>query len=277
MKQKIYTGPIQLKAGGKEGEFVAEFATLSVIDHDKDVTLPGAFHDGQETLVESWSHNYSELPVGKGVIHEKKNKAVIEGQFFLDTQSGLEHYKVVKALGPLQEWSYTFAIEKASQGRFEDQDVRFLEGLDVWGVAPVARGAGIDTRTTDIKGAKPYPNEHACRLRDPGDFQEGSFRRMTRYHEGKKYSVIMGKLEDEDTLTEQAYRYPKETWDAADARAHCKDHDGSFEAAAASSRSSQLEDQAVSMDKTGSGKSSEIVQAKIKILEIETGLEPVEE
>jgi hypothetical protein len=151
MKQKVYTGPIQLKADGKEGEFVAEFATISVIDHDKDVTLPGAFHDGQGTLIEPWNHNYGELPVGKGVIHEKKDKAVIEGQFFLDTQSGLEHYRVVKALGPLQEWSYTFEIEKASQGKFEDQDVRFLEGLDVWGVAPVTRGAGIDTRTTDIK------------------------------------------------------------------------------------------------------------------------------
>ena len=32
--------------------------------------------------------------------------------------------------------------------------MQFLRKLDVWGVAPVQRGAGIDTRTVDIKAAK---------------------------------------------------------------------------------------------------------------------------
>jgi len=77
----------------------------------------------------------------------------------------------------------------------------------------------------------PYPNEHACRLRDPNDFKEGSFRRTSREHEGKRYDVIMGRLKGETTMTEQAYRYPKDTWTAAEARSHCRDHDGSFEAA----------------------------------------------
>ena len=80
-------------------------------------------------------------------------------------------------------------------------------------------------------GEKPYPNFHACRLRDPGDFQADSFRRTTRDHEGKEYSVIMGKLDGETTMTEQAYRYAKGTWEADEARLHCESHDGSFEAA----------------------------------------------
>jgi HK97 family phage prohead protease len=86
----------------------------------------------------------------------------------------------------------------------------------------------------DVKGdevQKPYPNEHACRLRDPGDFDDGTFRRMKRKHDGKEYSVILGKLHGEDTMTEQAYRYAKDVWDAGSARTHCKDHGGSFEAA----------------------------------------------
>lgn len=77
----------------------------------------------------------------------------------------------------------------------------------------------------------PYEKEHACRLRDPDDFQEGSFRRVKRKHDGKEYSIIMGRLEDETTMTEQAYRYDKEIWTAPQAKSHCKDHDGSFEAA----------------------------------------------
>lgn len=82
---------------------------------------------------------------------------------------------------------------------------------------------------------RPYPNEHACRLRDPGDFQEDSFRRTERNHDGKKYSVIMGRLTGEDSLTEQAYRYGKDTWSADEARTHCSGHDGSFEAASEAS------------------------------------------
>jgi HK97 family phage prohead protease len=72
----------------------------------------------------------------------------------------------------------------------------------------------------------PYPNEHACRLREPGDFQEDSFRRVERKHEGKPYAVIMGKLKGESAMTEQAYRYPTAEWSAAEAREHCEAHDG---------------------------------------------------
>ena len=235
MEKKTYRGRLQLKAegDGPPGSFRAEFATLNVIDHDQDVTVPGAFHAGQEVVIEPWNHQWT-LPVGKGAIHEEDDKAVIEGQFFLDTQGGQEHYIVVKELGPLQEWSYTFNIEDSGQGKFGDpeQDVRFLRDLDVWGVAPVTRGAGIDTRTTDIKGLKPYPGEHACRLRSPDAFQADTFVRTTREHEGKEYSVIQGKLTGEDTLTDQAFRYPRETWDVEQARAHCEGHDGiSFEPA----------------------------------------------
>jgi hypothetical protein len=151
MKKSFY-GPIELKSNQK-GEFTAIFATLGVIDHDQDVTRPGAFIEGQETLIEPWNHRYDCPPVGKGVIHERGNKAIVEGKFFLDTVSGKEHYLVVKELGPLQQWSYTFEILKSSPGHMDGQDIRFLEKLDTWGIAPVSRGAGIDTGTQSIKAS----------------------------------------------------------------------------------------------------------------------------
>jgi len=162
--RKTYTGTMQLKefSGGQPGEFRCEFATLNVIDHDGDVTRAGAFRDGQEVWIEPWNHNYGTPPVGKGLIREEGDKAICEGSFFLDTQNGKEHYIVVKAAGALQQWSYTFQIEESSQGRFEERDVRFLDRLDVWGVSPVTRGSGIDTRTTDIKGAADAESAPAC-------------------------------------------------------------------------------------------------------------------
>ena len=89
-------------------------------------------------------------------------------------------------------------------------------------------GVGIDSK---LKGADPYPNEHACRLRDPETLNiVGSGERK---HNGKTYRVIYGKPKDkpEAGSVEQAYRYPVETWSEDEARKHCQDHDGSFEPA----------------------------------------------
>ena len=77
----------------------------------------------------------------------------------------------------------------------------------------------------------PFPNEHSCRLRSPGDFEKGSFRRTSRRSGGRRYDIIMGRLKEKSTMIEQTYRYPKSDWTAAEARAHCADHGGSFEAA----------------------------------------------
>lgn len=83
---------------------------------------------------------------------------------------------------------------------------------------------------------KPFPNEHACRLKEPSLFQPNSFRRMTRNHQGRDYSVIMGKLKGEDAMTDQAFRYPKTGWTADQARSHCSSHNGASFAAAASGK-----------------------------------------
>ncbi len=89
----------------------------------------------------------------------------------------------------------------------------------------------------------PYPNEHACRLRDPDDFQQDSFRRTSRESDGKRYDVIMGRLEGEDTMTEQAYRYPKDIWTEAEARAHCKAHQGILFEPASGGAKSELDEE----------------------------------
>jgi hypothetical protein len=231
MKTKTFRAAMEIKADGQPGEFRAVFSTFNVIDLDGDVTRPGAFEDGAAVRVSYWGHRWQDLPVGRGVIHQDDKKAWVDGQFFMDTTAGKETYQTVKNLGELQEWSYGYDVEEWSKGEFEGQEVRFLIQLKVAEVSPVMLGAGIDTHTESIKGLKPYPNEHACRLREPGEFQADTFRRMQREHEGKKFSVIMGRLKGEDTMTEQAYRYADDVWTAAEARAHCKTHEGRFEAA----------------------------------------------
>jgi hypothetical protein len=147
MTRKIYKAKLNLKADDK-GTFEAVFARFNVIDHDSDVTLPGAFQQGQRVVIEGWNHDQG-LPVGAGHIHSDGEKALVAGHFFLDTTAGRDHYNTVKALKP--EWSYTFEIVESEHGTFHDQQVRFLKALDVWGVSPVTRGAGIGTELVTIK------------------------------------------------------------------------------------------------------------------------------
>jgi HK97 family phage prohead protease len=152
-------------------------------------------------------------------------------QFVMDVQQGREAFALYKA-GAMSEWSIGFDTLNFEWDQDDDErEFRRLKEIRLWEYSPVTWGANPATVTTDVKEAKPFPTEHSCRLRSPDDFQDDSFKRVSREHEGKKYHVIMGKLEDETTMTEQAYRYPKDTWDAPEARTHCKAHDGSFEAA----------------------------------------------
>ena len=89
---------------------------------------------------------------------------------------------------------------------------------------------------------RPYPNEHACRMRDPGDFQADSFRRIQRKHDGKPYAVIVGRPKGQTTMREQAIRYPLANWTESSARAHCTSHGGkSFEAATGEKRLETIE------------------------------------
>lgn len=151
MSKKVFRGSLEIKAGD-EGLFSATFATLNVIDRDGDVTLAGAFMDGQAVKIAAWGHNWGGLTVGKGVIHADAERAWVDGQFNLATAAGREHYETVKFNGPDQEWSYGFDILEHSFGQFEERDVRFLRKMDVFEVSPVLLGAGINTRTDWVKG-----------------------------------------------------------------------------------------------------------------------------
>lgn len=151
---KTVSGPITFKADGEPGEFKAIFSTFDVVDLDGDVTLPGAFKDGQKVRVSYWGHRWDDLPVGRGMIQSDEKEAWVNGQFFMDTEGGRETYQTVKNLGDLQEWSYGFKVLERSEGEFQDEQVQFLRRLDVTEVSPVMLGAGIGTRTEAIKGLR---------------------------------------------------------------------------------------------------------------------------
>ncbi len=151
MQTKTYTGRLELLSD-EPGAVRARFAKLNTVDLQGDVTLKGAFQDGQPVIVEPWNHDRAGLPVGRGVISEEGDQAVLTGRFFLDTVTGSEHYKTVKNMAELQEWSYSFDVLDHDYADFGGQRVRRLKRLNCIGVGPVTRGAGVETWTS-----KPWP------------------------------------------------------------------------------------------------------------------------
>lgn len=131
-------------------------ADLDDIDKDGDVTLKGAFPDGAEVVISAYGHQSwkGALPVGKGVIREEGDEAIVTAEFFLDTTHGRDTFNTVKGLGELQEWSYSLHDVKAERSTVKGRRVRVLKKIGlVKEVSPTLRGAGIDTRTLATKSA----------------------------------------------------------------------------------------------------------------------------
>lgn len=80
---------------------------------------------------------------------------------------------------------------------------------------------------------KPYKNEHACRLKEPGQYSRFARKNCEQKVDGKCVDVIYGIKNDKAEI--QALRFPKSSWSAADARSVCNKRGGKFEAAATES------------------------------------------
>jgi len=146
---------MRVKALDDNGRGTAIFATFGVKDLDGDVTEPGAF--GKQDVLVLPTHDWSSVPLGKGVTREDGNEALVDFQLNLDTAAGRDWHSALKFDlnngAPIQEWSYGFSITDAERKVVEGEEVRVLKALDVHEVSPVVLGAGVGTRTLAVKAA----------------------------------------------------------------------------------------------------------------------------
>lgn len=165
MDRKTFV-PAELKLDA-QGYIEAAFAQLNVVDHDGDVTRPGAF-PLKDVPMSSYNHTSWDgaLPVGKGSISERGDWAVFTGQFFMNTTHGRDAFETIKALGDLAQYSYGYDVTDGGPAVFEGKSVRELRKLDVFEVSPVLMGAGLGTHTLAIKSGVPGADtpyaEHAA-------------------------------------------------------------------------------------------------------------------
>ena len=152
-----------MTAEGDEGHVMAAFSVFNIRDEGNDVVLPSFFTDGQEVAMAAWGHDWWSLPPGKGVIKVQDDRATFDGHFFMDTQQGAEHYRTVKAMGGLQEWSFGFDILESKTGDFDDDDddrqARYLVRGETFEVSPVLIGMNRETYTEAIKSHRQSYND----------------------------------------------------------------------------------------------------------------------
>lgn len=81
----------------------------------------------------------------------------------------------------------------------------------------------------DDVALKPFPNEHACRIANPADFDKFARKNCFRKVDEKCVDYIFGIKDNKSHL--QALRFDKEVWTEAAAKGVCERVGGSFEAA----------------------------------------------
>lgn len=91
----------------------------------------------------------------------------------------------------------------------------------------------------------PFRNEHAARLKPPGQFKDEPVVRVPRNaasFNGREYAVIRMQRPGSDKFEDQAFRYPTKNWPEKDARKHAKAHDAILFEPATGGQSSMKDD-----------------------------------
>lgn len=148
-----------------QGEVTAVVYRLGEVDRDREVVLPDAFASGVPVQLSNYGHSLVlaqqkrtgapvEPPVGKGLVTIEDGKAVFRGKYFMGTQRGREAFATTKAMGPDQQWSFSFWIDEAlpASDAWKQKGAKTLFSRIVpFEVSPVTVAASHGTQTLTAK------------------------------------------------------------------------------------------------------------------------------
>lgn len=149
-------------------------------------------------------------------------------QFLLNTPEGKGAFLRIQS-GAVSEFSFGYKTMDEDFTTNEDgKEVRNLRTIKLWEYSPVVFGMNPATTVTGVKDAdandgeeKPAPEETEntirIRVKDPGAFQEGSFRTIT-ISKKEGIQAVIGRLKGETSTTVQSYIFDKKKWTMERAR-----------------------------------------------------------
>lgn len=157
METKHVTTRATWKADGGEGTLEAVFSTFGVVDRDGDLVEAGAIPNGQKVPM-VWSHDWTRM-IGKGVTRVDTDRAVFDGNLFMDTEAGRDAFNTMKAMDDLLEYSWGFRVLDADFVERDATLVRVIKRVELFEVSPVLVGAGMNTGTLSLKHGMPFAEQ----------------------------------------------------------------------------------------------------------------------
>jgi len=199
------------------------------------VIHPNAF---RKTLAERggkvrflWQHDPGE-PLGKPLEMHEDEKGLFVRAAISDTARGRDALALLKDEA-IEGLSIGYDPVKGGTDYTKDDGTgdttRNLRELKLWEFSLATFPANEEAQVTAVKEdptpgeAKPAPdvteNTVRIRVRDPGDFQDGSFRTITIGDEDQGIQAVIGKPKGETSTEVQSYVFDKEKWDVERAQA----------------------------------------------------------
>lgn len=179
-----------------------------------------------------WEIGKAELPAQILAQHPDATGALMaRTQFLMSTPEGRGAFERIKSRA-VGEYSIGYDPMDVD---FSDEtidgkeiNVRNLRTIKLYEYSPVLFGMNPATTTISAKDKKPAPevteNTIRIRVRDPGDFQQDSFRTITIGAEDDGIQAVVGRLTGEETTTTQAFIFDKEKWTVGRAQAWVDEH-----------------------------------------------------
>jgi phage head maturation protease len=234
---------------------------FGVLDHVKDISHPGSFKKTlqergdkvrvldmhrADSIMRAIAKPLALKEVGRdelppkilGEYPEATGGVVASTKFLMDTPEGKGAFIRLKE-GAVDEWSYGYDPLDVDYSTVkqdgEDVKVRNLRQIRLYEYGPVLWGANPATATLSAKAedgepgeAKPAPdvteNTIRIRVRDPGDFQDDSFRTINIGGGDSGIKAVVGRLKGENAMTIQSYIFSKDKFSVEEAQAWVEEH-----------------------------------------------------
>lgn len=250
---------VEIKAEEEDQGIVTHYISVfGVLDLGKDVCHPGSFtktlqeRKGQIRVLDCHQRrsilNALGVPLGlKEVPRDKLPAKVLERfpeatggvevrtQFLLDTPEGKGAFIRIKS-GAVTEFSFAYdTLDEDFETLSDGKEIRNLRTIRLWEYGPVLFGMNPAAMVIGAKGIEGEPDEEKpapdvtentirIRVKDPGSFQEGSFRTITIGEAAKGIKAVIGRLKGETSTTVQSYIFDKKKWTTKTATAWVKEH-----------------------------------------------------
>ena len=201
-------------------------------------------------------------------------------QFLMQARMGKEAFERAKA--GVISWSFGYdPLDFDYTTKDDGTTIRNLRTIRLWEYSPLPFGANPAAVTIAAKNdpgeggdddaggeeGKPAPdvteNTIRMRVRDPGGFQEGSFRTISIDKSGGIQAVI-GRLKGKTSTTVQSYIFDKSKWTVAKARKWVADHKKAFIIEVATEEPKPDENK-------GAGEDSDATLRELLLAEVELG------